>query len=180
MQEEPTAVEQEPEGEHWHPYEKLMAMLLARRRRAETGTIVTRAREQPWQQSRQGRSKYLLHPIALTETALQDWLVFEKEIPGEDEGRHVHQGGLVIYITQGKGYSILDGVRHDWKVGDLLILPIRPGGCDHQHFADTSDGTPARWTALIYIPYYHATGAMMTQVSDALGWEDMPKIRWDD
>ena len=42
-------------------------------------------------------------------------------------GEHRHQGGLLIFVLEGKGYSIVDGERWDWEKGDLVLLPMQPG-----------------------------------------------------
>jgi gentisate 1,2-dioxygenase len=39
----------------------------------------------------------------------------------------------VIYIIQGRGYTMLDGVRHDWEAEDVVNIPIRPNGVVVQH-----------------------------------------------
>ena len=160
-----------------HPYEVFFASLMERRNTADEGPVVIKARERPWQQGRQGRSKYMLMDPVRKDTALRDWFVFMKDIQTHS-GRHVHQGGLVIYVTRGTGHSILDGVRYDWKPGDLLVLPIKPGGVDHQHFNNDESGS-CQWVAFIYIPWLHLTGSMMDQVEEQKGWRDLPAISWD-
>jgi quercetin dioxygenase-like cupin family protein len=144
-----------------HPYETFYAAFEERRRLAAEGRIVLRGRDLPFQRSRQGRSKYYLH-IDTRDAAIKDWQVFQKdlEVPS---GKHIHQGGLTIYILRGRGYSIFDDQRLDWKAGDLLSLPIKPGGLEHQHF-NLDETEPSRWVAFIFVPFLHATGSMMEQV----------------
>ena len=49
--------------------------------------------------------------------------------PGGEEGAqwkwigHRHTVEAIIYIKQGKGYSIIDGKRHDWETGDFICVP---------------------------------------------------------
>jgi hypothetical protein len=162
-----------------HPYEMVFQSFLARRKSADEGQIVVKASSIPWQQSRQGRSKYFIHHMANPDTALRDWIVFEKEILGSEEACHTHQGGIVIYVTRGRGHSVVDGERHDWKTGDILILPVQPGGCEHQHFSDSEGEEAPRWLAFVYLPIPHALGSMMTQVTEAKGWKDLPAVVWD-
>ena len=64
---------------------------------------------------------------------------------------HRHQGGTFIFILGGKGYSTVNGVRHDWEAGDLAILPMVPGGVAHQHF-NFEPGVPALWMRVGYTP----------------------------
>ena len=80
-------------------------------------------------------------------------------------GKHRHQGGLVIYIIQGEGYSIVDGERHDWEAGDLLLLPVKPGGVEHQHF-NKDDAHPAKWIAFISAALFEFGASEMVQLEN--------------
>ena len=60
--------------------------------------------------------------------------------PGGYGQRHAHMNGAVFYILDGEGYDVHDGVRYDWKAGDVCI--VEPG-CVHQHF-NASTTEPAR------------------------------------
>jgi gentisate 1,2-dioxygenase len=42
-------------------------------------------------------------------------------------------GGQVIYVIQGRGYTMLDDDRHDWEAEDVINIPIRQEGVDVQH-----------------------------------------------
>jgi hypothetical protein len=44
------------------------------------------------------------------------------------------------------GYSIVNGVRYDWKEGDGIGLPVKPEGVICQHF-NLSPDRPARFIA---------------------------------
>lgn len=121
-------------------------------RRAYEGKVLVRAEDRPWQQSRQGRIRFYMSRAGTDDTALKDWCVFVHEIRTHS-GKHKHQGGLAIYVLDGEGYTVVDGVRYDWEAGDLLLLPIKSGGCEHQHFNRSPD-RPARWLALIYKPLH--------------------------
>lgn len=149
-----------------HPYDVFFESFEERQRLARDGDIVIKGKDLPYRNSRQGRSRYYLH--LHSPSALRDWLVFQKDIRA-GSGKHRHQGGLVIYIYRGRGWSVFDGVRHDWKEGDLLSLPVKPGGVEHQHFAYPGD-EPSRWVAFIYLPFLHATGSMLEQVDERQDW----------
>lgn len=163
MSRSPTAPEGAPttatEGKH--PYETFYAAFEERRRLAQEGRIVVRGRDVPFQQSRQGRSKYYVH-MDTRDVAIKDWQVFQKDLV-VPSGKHIHQGGLTIYILSGRGYSVFEEQRLDWKAGDLLSLPIQPGGLEHQHF-NLDESEPSRWVAFVFVPFLHATGSMMEQV----------------
>jgi quercetin dioxygenase-like cupin family protein len=57
------------------------------------------------------------------------------------------QGGQVIYVIAGRGYTLLDGVKHPWAAGDVINLPLRRGGIVVQHFNEDPE-TPARFLAV--------------------------------
>lgn len=156
-------------GQAEHPYEVLFSSFQARREQSKTGQVVIKESELRWQQSRQGKSKYYLH-LNNDTAAVKDWMLFQKELLTES-GAHIHQGGLTIYVLSGRGYSVFDGVRLDWKPGDLLILPVKPGGVQHQHFNLEEDGTSI-WVAFIYVPLLHATGSLLAQVKEQANWRD--------
>ena len=53
-------------------------------------------------------------------------MFFQQEIPpGSRSGRLKFQGGQVIMILEGRGYTLVDGVKHTWEAGDVLNLPLR-------------------------------------------------------
>jgi gentisate 1,2-dioxygenase len=87
-----------------------------------------------WEINRQGKMRWYLHP-AMTDRSIRSLVVFAQEIPpGSRSGKQKHQGGLVHYILDGKGYTIINGVKHDWEAGDVVVLPIFPDGLEYQHF----------------------------------------------
>jgi quercetin dioxygenase-like cupin family protein len=149
-------------------YEKLIEAMQEWRRRAETGLVVIRGKEIPWWQNRQGRVRYFLLPPYKTDTALQTIAVFERIIFSHS-GMHRHQGGLAIYVLDGEGYSTLDGERFDWATGDLLLLPIKPGGVAHQHFNRDPD-RPARWLAFIPMAFQEYLGSELVQLKVSPDW----------
>jgi uncharacterized RmlC-like cupin family protein len=159
----------EREGEALSGYEAQVAELRARVTRANNGEIVMRAKDLPFERSRQGMLRYYLNSLADPETApvvpaAQDWDVFLHRI-SVHSGAHRHQGGLVIYVISGSGYTVVEGERKEWKEGDLLLLPVQPAGVLHQHF-NTGD-EPAEWIAFIYRPMHNAIGSFIEQVEDA-------------
>jgi quercetin dioxygenase-like cupin family protein len=115
------------------------------------GPIVVKASDRKVALSRQGRVKVMLEPMVYKDVPLQTWRVFTHEIRTKS-GKHRHQGGLVIYVLEGKGYSIVDEERKDWEKGDLILLPMKPDGVTHQHFNLNGPENPAVWAAFIYIP----------------------------
>jgi mannose-6-phosphate isomerase-like protein (cupin superfamily) len=125
-----------------------------RRRRAEKGAILIKGSEQEWELNRQGRCRFYAH-LGRTDLANPDWISFRHEIHTHS-GMHVHQGGLALFVTKGQGYTVCNGRRADWKAGDVILLPIEPGGVEHQHF--NLGDEPCEWIAFAFNPWLDAMG----------------------
>lgn len=148
-----------------NPYERNLRARAAQRERNAKGPIVVRPEDREVYLSRQGRLRFFLDPLVSTETPLQHWRVFTHEVRTKS-GKHRHQGGLVIYVVDGKGYSIVEGERWDWEKGDLVLLPLSPNEVEHQHF-NADPQKPAVWAAFIHIPIleYFASDLQQTESS---------------
>lgn len=112
----------------------------------EKGVILIKGKEIPHVLNEQGYIKRLSTAV-MTNTASDNMMVFIHKII-HHSGRHKHQGGYSLFVLEGKGYTTVDGVRHDWEEGDLILLPIKPGGVEHQHFNEDPKGA-SRWMALV-------------------------------
>jgi hypothetical protein len=64
---------------------------------------------------------------------------------------------------------VVDGVRYDWKKGDLILLPIKPGGVDHQHFSEDPN-EPAEWMAIRFYPFLDFLANTTKQIEARPGW----------
>ena len=61
--------------------------------------------ELPLESNRQGLMRWYMHP-SIKDTALSTMIFFQQEIPpGSRSGRVKFQGGQVILVLEGKGYS---------------------------------------------------------------------------
>jgi mannose-6-phosphate isomerase-like protein (cupin superfamily) len=154
----------EPEAREQLHYDQALAMMAELRDRQYTRKVVIRDEDRPWEQSRQGYAKHIMDPL-IDDTALTDWWMFVHEIK-RHSGKHRHQGGLVIYVLEGKGYTVCDSVRYDWEAGDLIVLPLKPGGIEHQHF-NTDDSQSAKWIAFIYVPYWFGAASELIQIENS-------------
>jgi quercetin dioxygenase-like cupin family protein len=67
-------------------------------------------------------------------------LHLEEYAPGGRSQKHGHVNEAAFYILDGAGYEIHDGIRYDWKAGDVAIVHMN---CVHQHF-NASATKPAR------------------------------------
>jgi gentisate 1,2-dioxygenase len=97
------------------------------------GAWLIRGKDRPWEHNRQGKMKWFMHP-ALRDTCIQSMLFLEQEIPpGGKTGVQRTPGGACMYIIQGRGYTLLDGERHDWQAEDVVQIPLRRDGVKVQH-----------------------------------------------
>ena len=149
-------------------YEKIIQHYQEWNKRQKNGKLLIRGDDREYQTSRQGFLKYFMNPT-FTDTALSSWAVFENLIKRQT-GRHRHQGGIIIFVLEGEGLTEVNGEVLDWSAGDLLLLPITPGGCLHQHWnKDTAKG--CRWVAFRDLVMGRYLGNTIEQVSD------MPDMR---
>jgi gentisate 1,2-dioxygenase len=77
-------------------------------------------------------------------------LHLEEYAPGGKSQKHGHVNEAAFYILDGVGYEIHDGIRYDWKAGDVAIVH---NNCVHQHF-NASETQPARALVLKSKPMF--------------------------
>jgi hypothetical protein len=132
------------EVNHW---DDLLAIRDRQREQYRDGIQIIKESELPLEVSRQGLMRWYLHP-AIKDTCLSVLMFFQQEIPpGSRSGRLKFQGGQVMMITEGRGYTTIDGVKHPWKAGDVVNLPLRANGIIVQHF-NSDQQQPARFVAV--------------------------------
>jgi mannose-6-phosphate isomerase-like protein (cupin superfamily) len=141
-------------------YESFLKRLADFHERQQAAKVHIKKSDVLVQMSRQSHAEYFLATDSLP-TALQDWRVFISNIR-KQSGKHRHQGGLIIFVLEGSGWTICDGERHDWSKGDLILLPIKPGGVEHQHF--NHDGVTTKWIAFIYMPQWQESASELVQI----------------
>ncbi len=143
------------------PYEVLYKKSNDFIERQMAGKVVVTEEDREWIQTRQGKLLVYIQSEFYTDHCLQSFRVFKHDIQAHS-GKHVHQGGLVIFVLEGEGHTIIDGERYDWEAGDLILLPVKDGGVEHQHFnRDPEKG--CKWIAFIYWPYWDLLASEMTQ-----------------
>jgi quercetin dioxygenase-like cupin family protein len=69
---------------------------------------------------------------------------------GQNTRNHRHSYETIIYVTKGKGHSVVEGQRVDWEAGDAVLVPRWAW---HQHFNDGDE----------YCEYIGAENAPMLQ-----------------
>jgi hypothetical protein len=128
-------------------WDELIALRDRQREQRKDAVQVVRAQELPQERNEMGLMRWYLHP-SITDTVLSSLVFFEQEIPpGSRSGRLRFQGGQVIYVLEGRGHTLIDGVKHAWEGGDVINLPLRKDGIIVQHVNDDPD-RPARFVAV--------------------------------
>jgi hypothetical protein len=131
------------EVNHW---DELLKLRDRQREQMRDGIQVIKESELPLEVNRQGLMRWYLHP-SIKDTCLTVLMFYQQEIPpGSRSGRLKFQGGQVMMITDGQGYTMIDGVKHSWKAGDVLNLPLRADGIIVQHF-NTDPNNTAKFVA---------------------------------
>lgn len=125
---------------------------------------VIKSKDMPWEDTRQGRLKFLAHPSKPFACAAFD--AYLQEIPpGSRSGKHRHMSEELHLILKGKGYDIHDGVRYDWAEGDLVVIPVMTA---HQHF-NADPLKPAQFYAVQPRYYSSIFQGGFEQMEDAPG-----------
>jgi len=87
-----------------------------------------------------GRRLYLLYDPATGRTngTTSSFFATFTVRPGNIVDRpHRHVSAAVNYYFSGSGYSIVDGKRHEWEAGDLMLSA--PGWAVHNHASNAQD-----------------------------------------
>lgn len=150
-------------------YELVLQRNAAFRERAKSGKIVIKGKERPWQQNRQSLVKMFLSTHGIDDTAARNWTCFIHDVKVHS-GKHRHQGGIQLFVLEGEGSTLVDGETVEWEKWDLIILPVKPNGCEHQHF-NKYPGQAAKWMAFQYYPFTEVLGNMFDQVENSPDWK---------
>ena len=127
-------------------WDELLAMRDRQREQRKSAIQVIKGSKLPQEVNRQGLMRWYMHP-AIADTVLTTHLFFEQEIPpGSRSGRLKFQGEQIMYILEGRGYTLIDGVKHSWKAGDVVNLPLRKKGIVIQHVNEDPD-QPVKFVA---------------------------------
>lgn len=159
--------EKEAELKGWDNYDISEARMRENTEKARKGKKVIKGKEIPWVLNRQGYIRTFMHDD-YEGLANRHWSIFSHDIRVHS-GRHRHQGGINLFVLKGRGYTMVDGQRYDWKEGDLILLPIKKGGVVHQHF--NLEGKPSRWVAFRHIPGADMIGRFREQKENIPDWD---------
>jgi hypothetical protein len=127
-------------------WDELFRLRDEQREEKKNAIQVIRGADLPTEINRQGTMRWYLHP-SIRDTELQTLMFFEQTIaPGSKSGTYKFQGDQVMLILEGRGYTLVDGIKHRWEAGDVLNLPIRKPGIIVQH-VNEDPNAPARFVA---------------------------------
>ncbi len=150
-------------------YDEALRLCRKKEEKARKGSRIIKGNKIPWQVGKQGIiGHYHTEPMTPNDLSLETLRIFVHEIRTHS-GRHVHQGGFTLFILKGKGYTVVDGKRFDWSEGDLILLPFKKGGVEHQHF--NIDNKPSKWLAYSSISLGEMTGMVVEQKENYQGFK---------
>jgi gentisate 1,2-dioxygenase len=113
--------------------ERLLEIRDQQRSVRRNGRTIVPGDEIPWEWNRQGKQKWYMHPD-MTENCLNTLMFYVQELPPNGRsGKQKSQGGQAGVVIEGHGYTLVDGVRHDWEKHDVLNFPVRTEGIVVQH-----------------------------------------------
>jgi len=139
-------------------------------RKRQTYPLVINSDQLSWRDNPQARVKFYSN-FQKEDAVLPEMMIFRERL-FDKSGRHTHQGGVPIFILEGEGKTYIDGETVDWKAGDLVTLPIKPGGVTHQHYNRRDKDNPAEWIAMAYMPFQWWMGGQLTQNETYDDWDD--------
>ena len=174
------------EGERWQKGnleanfygEELQDARNVRAREEELAKVV-KPDQMPWENSRQGRIKHVVHEKM--DVRVKTLNIYIQELPpGGRSGKHSHTSEEYIYILAGKGYDIHwdlepdirekyywqvseEGKVLEWEERDSVIIPVKTVP---QHFNASKD-QPARFISATNRLYKNVVCNDLEQLEDA-------------
>ncbi len=102
-----------------------------------------------------------------------DHVVNVREEDPVEAVQRITDGKGVHYVLEGRGHTIIDGVKHEWEKGDFVLIPIKSHGAEYQHF----NADPEKRVRLIAAEFnwYDALGVDMGAEFEQL--ENSPNLK---
>ena len=98
--------------------------------------------------------KHPVHFVDLPSTAIS--LTIGGLLPGGRSNRHRHTYETILYVLEGRGYSVIEDQKIEWEPGDALYIPV--WAWHHHVNADTQK--PARYLACENAPMLQNLGQL--------------------
>ncbi|HZS64367.1 MAG TPA: cupin domain-containing protein [Xanthobacteraceae bacterium] len=130
---------------------------------------VRKASEAKFIDGPQGYSKHYVEPKDGISQLFHIHL--EEYGPGGKSQKHGHVNEAAFYILDGTGYEIHDGIRYDWKAGDVVVVH---NNSVHQHFNGDAH-KPARALVLKTKPMYMFMNMLFQQLVEPRPPEPTPE-----
>jgi len=127
----------------------------------KSGRIVIKKKDLVWEEDKFVRSAMAVSTLTgFTLKTLHSW--FGEILPGAKTGRHRHTSEAIMFALSGDGYSVIDGVRHDWSEGDVIVMPAMTM---HQH-CNASATKPFRFYVATNYPLTENIGLALIEVEE--------------
>jgi gentisate 1,2-dioxygenase len=115
-------------------WDELIQLRDAQREDVAKSVWLIKGKHLPEETNRQGIMRWYMHPL-LRGNCINTLQLFVQTIPGGSRSGRNHQpGNQVIFVWEGRGYTIIDGHKHHWSKGDVVQIPLRVKGVVIQHF----------------------------------------------
>jgi gentisate 1,2-dioxygenase len=152
-------------------YEAELERALAQEEARRGATRITRWKETHLVLNPKGsKSAFLIDPSLGYRTTGITAVMFQIA-PGSWQASHRHGGEAVLYIVEGRGYSLIDGERYDWEAGDGVLVGKWSW---HQHF----NAAPNRIATVLRMHTEESLGNLMRIVLAPLELFNEPET-WD-
>lgn len=80
-------------------------------------------------------------------------------LPAQKTNRHRHTYETILYVLEGKGWTLVEDEKVEWEAGDALYIP---SWAWHQH-QNLSDTEPARYIACENAPQLQNLGVALRE-----------------
>ncbi len=77
-------------------------------------------------------------------------------LPGGCSNRHRHTYETILYVLEGRGYTLVEDIRVDWQVGDAVYIPVWAW----HHHVNLDDEKPAKYLACENAPMLQNMGRL--------------------
>lgn len=77
-------------------------------------------------------------------------------LPGDKSNKHRHTYETILYVLEGKGYSIVEDKRVDWEAGDAVYIPVWAW----HHHVNLDQDKPAKYVACENAPLLQNLGML--------------------
>ena len=157
----------DPEKSKRNRYEGLLAFQKEEFEKRKQSRMLVESKDIKYEINKNGAICYLIRPDL--GFASKTMTGFIRVIPPLcKDGNHRHREEAILHVVSGRGYSIIDGQRYDWKTGDTIAVP--PWSW-HQHF-NTDPKEHARFIAGVNGPEMKALGFGEFEQGEERGWKE--------